>query len=301
MKLSKIYIISWFGNDTELRAKRKEIHKKQVEWVYSHNLHPVIYAQEYEPDDFLVGPTYVVNTGYLKHPGPARNILLKNFYDSDDDYAVFADNDSLLYEGERYGNTNDFFKKLRSLDIKDPDFSNVDIIGVTNPGRSPFREETEKPIYNDNLVFKRTTQLKGSMFLVRNRKKFYNRELVFDEENFVNEQGKMIGGEELCFAVDAMMTGLGVFTTFNAILKELASNQSTWAGSSHERELLSAKRIINKNHGQNIFKITEDNLTTFETLFGDSEEKAKVKTALDWKKFDHNTKLKKQIAVKFNR
>lgn len=297
MKLGTIYIISWFGKDTELRAKRKEIHRKQVEWAATHNLHPVIYAQGYAPEDFLAGPTYIVNedSEHILHPGPARNVLLRHFYASDDDYAVFADNDSLLYEGEKYGNTNYFFEKMKSLDITQ--LSDVDIIGVTDPCKSPFREETEKSIYDEHLVFKRSTQLKGSMILVKNLKKFYDKELFFDEENF-SIDGKMIVGEELCFAIDAMLDGLGCFTTFNAILKELAHTSSTWASTKEDRDILVTKKIINRKHKQDIFKITES--TAWSALFEGAEEPTKTRASFDWKKFEHNPKLHKMIMVKYN-
>ena len=93
MKINNCYIISWFGRDPDLRERRRRMHQTQIEWCHKHSLHPVVFAQEYEDGDYLDGVTYIRNEGAVLHPGPARNVLLKHFYQTDDDYAVFADND----------------------------------------------------------------------------------------------------------------------------------------------------------------------------------------------------------------
>ena len=78
--LNTIYIISWFGND-DVKERRKEFHKKQIEWAFKHNLTPVVLAQDYTAADYIDNVRYInadTSNGILT-PSQARNILLDEF------------------------------------------------------------------------------------------------------------------------------------------------------------------------------------------------------------------------------
>jgi ABC-type polar amino acid transport system ATPase subunit len=117
MNINNIYIISWFGNESKLRQFRKEIHKKQLDWARTNGLKITVLAQDYEPDDYEQDVVYVHSDKFLR-PCGARNTLMEKFYTSDEDYAIFADNDTVIVD-EVWGEPNRFIEDLRKLSDDD--------------------------------------------------------------------------------------------------------------------------------------------------------------------------------------
>ena len=260
MKINNIYIISWFGKDPVLADKRRDIHQAQLAWCKKHNLNPIVFAQEYKETDYVDGVTYIKNTGPVLHPGPARNTLLRHFYQTDDDFAVFADNDGVLYEAEQHGDSSRYIEIMRSLPVED--FDSIDLIDPLNPARIAFTKEIATDIYKTHLVYRKTNKIKGTVFFIKNIKKHKDTELFFDEVTF-NHNGKMLPGEDTEFAVAALMSGLGCYYTYNAIINELGANFSTWASSNEHSNIVPIYESMNKKYQGNLFRIPEDTVKMF--------------------------------------
>lgn len=263
MKLNNIYIVSWFGNDPELAKKRRAVHLTQLDWCKKHNLHPVIYAQGYNESDYVDGPTYIKHTGSILHPGPARNVLLQHFYQSDDDFGVFADNDGILYEGSQHGDSANYIKIMRSLPIEE--FTAIDLIDPLNPARMAFAKEIQDDIYKTNLVYRRANKIKGTLFFLKNIKKYKDTELFFDEVIF-NDNGKMLPGEDTEFCLAALFKGLGCYYTYNAIVNELATEHSTWTSTNEHSNIVPIYEMMNSKYGCTLYKIPEDIVKTFKSI-----------------------------------
>lgn len=246
MKLKNIYIISWFGNTSDLRAKRLAIHDRQLTWVDKQRLTPVILAQHYDQSEYKPGIEYVrvEKDQPVLLPAAARNQLLKHFYAGDDDFAFFADNDTRFYGGPQHGDSADFVDIIRNIDINE--FKDIDLVQFTNPARTPFTEELAKSKYKTNLVFRRAYTVYGPIFLIKNIKKHYGKELYFSADKFQTSEGSIINGEEIDFGVKFLMNELKCYSTMNVIYDEMGRTKSTWTADSAQRSNATAWSIINQ-------------------------------------------------------
>ena len=235
MGLTHVYIISWFGDQYQ---KRLGYHNTQVEYFLNKGLKVVILAQDYNSKDFLehndiryiLGPE-----DRILRPGEARNILLKDFYESDVDFAIFADNDSILYDhcdGEHFvENINKNWEK----------YSHVDMAMPINPRNEPFnkRYREEKDLYFNNHVFKKTSNCKGSLFFLKNVLKYYQKSIYNAEEYNLHTDGGILGGEDGDLALQFIAQGLGVYKFENLVLKEMGGGEySTWSESMEHRNTI---------------------------------------------------------------
>ena len=255
MKLKSIYIISYFGSDEKLQARRREIHARQLKWARAQKLEIVVLCQKYLPSDYASDVRYIESgTDSLLLPGDARNLLLEDFYKSKDDFAVFADNDTILYEDEAHGFAPNFVAELKSAELSD--FSAIDLICCIYPQRSPFNAEIAKLEYEKNLIFKRTPTMKGSMFFLKNLRLHQSKSIFFDQASFV-EEGKMFDGEDAEFCTNLLASGLGCYATYCAIAAEMAVTASTWVSEISNRDKFSLFKIINKKYGT-LYHFTEE-------------------------------------------
>lgn len=256
MLLNKIYIISWFGNrdDTDLRTKRKEFHLRQIEWCKSHNLEIIVYAQDYDEDDYVKDVTYIKNTGDLLPPGHARNKLLEHYYKTDDDFAVFADNDCVLYELPQHKDSIDFVERMRKLDMAE--FDSIGLIVPLNPARTAFSQDIGKAIYDDNYTFRRYARVGGGLLFVKNLQKHAKLTPYFDEGNFGFEDGEVLPGEDSDFAYSLWKLGHGAYMTNHAIMHEYGRSNSTWIqddSKRYDKYVEFFVPLMNEKHGPILF------------------------------------------------
>lgn len=235
MGLTRAYIISWFGDQ---REKRLNYHNIQVEYFIDKGLDVVILAQEYQQSDYfeheqvryIDGPQDKVLT-----PGQARNILLNDFYYSDTDFAIFADNDSILYDhcdGEHF---------IQHINANWDKYSFVDMAMPINPRNEPFnkRYREEHDLYFNNHVFKKTSNCKGSLFFLKNVLKYYDKEIYNAECFDRHSDGGILGGEDGDLALQFIVEGLGVYKFENLVLKEMGgADYSTWSESMEHRNTI---------------------------------------------------------------
>ena len=225
--LETMYIISWFGNTNEIKEKRRKYHLKQIQWAKNNNLNTYILPQFYNKSDYVDGINYIeTGVGHLLIQPEARNILLKHFYNSSENYAIFADNDSILYE-EGHCDSNDFFNIFNKIPLES--LNDIDLFFPLNPQQMPFNKDFEKNAieYKNNFVFKRCPDSKGSFLIVKNLKKFYNKEIYFDCD-FISKERTLIAHEDQAFGFEFLKNGYSCYMLKNIVLNELTGNSSTW-------------------------------------------------------------------------
>lgn len=262
--LDRIYIISWFGN-SDVREKRVEYHNRQVDWAIGQGLDVFVLPQYYNQEEFRSDVTYI-NCVYpegieLFLPGEARNILLKHFYASDSNFAIFADNDAVLYDGDQHCDSRDFAAKFNAIPLKS--LEHVDLFVPLNPRKMPFSKtiEDNQSLFDDNFVFHRNPDAKGSFLVVKNIKKSYDTEIYYDEA-FKTPERKLIPLEDVDFGLNFMYHGYSSYMLHNIILKEYASLCSTWTATDDRvgefpkgREIICKKYSLSMNDkGHIIYK-----------------------------------------------
>lgn len=225
MKIEKAYIISWLGNGTDIRKMRHKNHLEQIQNLQKCGIQPIVLAQEYEKDEFIEGVTYIKST---KQPtiADARNVLLEEFYKTDLDFGIFADDDCIFYEGkESYGDSWGIFDLLRNIDYDN--FKEVDCFVPIVPIFTPFSKfyEENKALLASNLYFEKNSLMKGIHF-TKNLKKEYSDPIYYNNKvGFID--GTFYGGEDNFFAYELISKGYGVYRCRNIIAKE--NGKSTWA------------------------------------------------------------------------
>lgn len=170
-----IYIISYLGGT--LREKRKELHSKQLDYFaeFMPNSKITILSQAYEPDDYRDGITYIDSEPVS--PSIARNKLLKIFYATTDNFAVFADDDCVL--DQRYCGGS---KVLDDIETR-PEYLYFDFIGLLHGRFSPTNAfyYDEKDLHDTCNVFAPVKGIKTSFCIQKNFKHINNEEYYYDE------------------------------------------------------------------------------------------------------------------------
>ncbi len=235
MLFNTAYIISYLPNDS-LKARRLEIHNKQVDYWLAKGLNVLVYAQGYQQDDFRKDVQYIVNTrGETDRPGPARNVLLRAFYDSDEDFCLLMDNDIVLYEGEKYCDSDNLVQILKDIPLES--LEGVDVFEPLNPTQTPFSAfyAEKKDVLANNLIFKRRPNISGCCLFIRNFKKF-GEEPFFYNDWFDEKTGKVIMGEDVAFGLNLTKKGKGVYSLMNAVRKDMGWTSSSWCKSPEIRK-----------------------------------------------------------------
>lgn len=225
------YIISYRAPDNDqLRAARSEITKKQLKWWLEKTTIQInVIAMNYNTEDYLEDyPKDRIkyhDFGPMK-TGPARTEAIKLFYESDNDFAIMLDDDSILYDKPQHNLGPLLFEEM---DAQLDKYKDVDVFFPINPQVSGFT-----PIYNkdpkkyaDNHVFRRNLSLKGSLFVVRNFRK-YNKTVIWPDLNFTWQ-------DDHKFAMDCAVAGHSVSICYNIVLNEMSGKASNFAANPKDR------------------------------------------------------------------
>jgi hypothetical protein len=252
-----VYIIAYHGNDPETRQRRSDNHNKQIEWWldYDKEIEIRILAQDFSENEYWDNDrvTYVDRLDNPTPPASARNILLNHFYDTDEEWAVFADSDAILNLHPNFVHTHiNICDILRTF----PDnFKDVDLFWPHwdgRPGDGAFYDKFNNvdPAYksidwNTELCFDRKFgSMKGTMFFLKN-----NDKRIMMDESF-NGTGQIIPGEDDEFAIAMALANYKTYILRNIMLKEFTAG-STHAGeqSTRKAEMLKGDDIIKQKHG----------------------------------------------------
>ena len=213
MKANTINIISYIPDD---RQDRVEYLNRTLKSLAGCGMHinvlamwgDTIYSKVQYPTNLSVK---LIKAPGMKQAG-ARNILLSMFYQTDEDYAVFMDDDML-------------FKTKTGYDIKqylDFMIANIkfDILGGVFHYSMPDKE------FDVYL----TRHLSGGCFFIKNFKKYYNEEKYFDTEYTVLEDAE--------FGTRLLSEGYAVYrcTDFNQ-MSGITNNSTIYKNDADRSEL----------------------------------------------------------------
>lgn len=255
IEMSKVIvgIISYFGHTPEVRSRRRKIHNFQLRWFRNAGFDKTevfVASQNYLPTEYKRSYATYLDCEFpnatLK-PGAARNFLLKQFYNSDADWFILADNDSVLDKR----NMGDIISWLKDNDLADiqcfvPVAPNV-------PGQGAWKQyfEDKSEQLNAHWIFERG-KTKTSFLFLKNLKKHYGFEQYFDE-------GKLFqSGEDWAFGIDLQIKGYRAMWCRNILLREIGGMKTsgTWkpAGcnlthSDYQPILNTALSSVYANHG----------------------------------------------------
>jgi hypothetical protein len=147
---------------------------------------------------------------------------LKAFYASDYDWGIMMDDDAVLYDKPKHNSGWNFFPEMAKN--KRSDYAEVDVFFPNNPGKPgggyTLKYAEDPKLYWGSHVFARDSDLKGSMFVVRNFRKD-KRPLVLPDPNFT------IHGEDTLFATEAVKQGCTVMKCWNINLREIGGQSSS--------------------------------------------------------------------------
>lgn len=221
MKLAA-YIISYLGKG-KVRETRLVHHNKQIDWLLKNksDLDINILAQHYEEGEYRtesnIHYTIIPKDHDILRPGPARNVLLEEYYDSDYDMCIFLDNDSILYDTkDHHMEGGKIFESLEKIWDDDLMQDHVDLFTPIVPRWEPFTKmyKENKELIDSALVFKRTGILKTSLWFFKNVAKHKDMKLFFDESFDEIEDGE--------FIMAAVAAGLGTYKCMNIVLNEFS-------------------------------------------------------------------------------
>ncbi|CAH0343147.1 hypothetical protein [Rhizobium sp. CECT 9324] len=152
---------------------------------------------------------------------------LKHLYASDFDWGIIMDDDAVLMQAETHNSSYCLFAEM-AANGKDA-YDGVDVFAPIYGRKVPFSKELSAPgnPYAINHVFKKSTDLKGSMIVVRNFEKEGRKPLLPDPSFRTH-------GEDTYVVLQAVSLGYSTMTSWNMVLEEL-SGESTFANGDDDR------------------------------------------------------------------
>ena len=210
-----IYIISYRGTDAALKPKRVQFHKNQLtQLVKLFPQSPItVVAQNYIDVELEQEVTTYIRTGQM-YPAQARNIMLKQFYESNEDWALFIDDDILFKE--EYHPLAFIDNLVAGLYNTNPVTLIMPSYGMLRPINGPLLDAKE--ITTNNFILEGNTKFRSGMFLIRNIKKFTGKEYYFDEVLKTNE--------DYAFGCELIKNNMYVHTHWNIVAHDQGQNDS---------------------------------------------------------------------------
>lgn len=231
MKLRTVYIIHYLPNDPTERAKRKKVHHEQLTYWLSQGLRCVVAASNVNFDDEYIheGVEYIMTprVGIAN----SRNMLLRAFYASDEDFGIFADDDVVLNDAIGSGLV---LEEFLEMDINR--MSRIDLFSPIHPDWHGLEAARLANLdVSAGYNFKKNPRQAGHCMFLRNMVKFYNREYYFKNE-WAPQPWVERCGEDVVFGLDLHMDGFGVYDCYNMLKVVSNDDTSTWLSDAGKRE-----------------------------------------------------------------
>lgn len=240
-------VISYLPNDERVRTVRWKTTKKCLEnllevssWVKKplriartnwRNLEHVELMEMVEKNHTPL----VLHEIPMEHRGAAvsRNALLKDFYNSDDDFLMLCDDDATIYP------YYEIEKFLRDLDENPRKYIEMGLrhICAKLGNSSPFKEANMQDLdFAKNWVFKAGGDHAGRCpQIFANFKKYLGKE-IYQREYLYNEL--KIGGEDEMFNLDLMQEGVMIYTLTSFIAGTTEITSSFWDEKKSKKDML---------------------------------------------------------------
>ena len=289
MKLETAYIMSCLPDVSNisdpLKLNRNILNKQirlsgietQLNWLYLNKIQNIKYQSMrwLGPDKERIMTNWGDKFNSIEfidskpiHFSTSRNRLLMEYYKSDEDWALFLDDDGLIdprtpdnfSEGTNsninWSETGNFIKWLQDLGddscLSINSANKISLISPLNPGApgiGAWKKEwtDENSDYIENWNFIRTISVKGTTLFIKNLWK-HSESLVWFRPAY-----EMPAGEDFAFSVDIFLSGHAAYVCRNFLLKELSSEaQGTWQKSKSKEEI-SRERNAYKTFLENTF------------------------------------------------
>ena len=181
-----IGIISYLPDNEQIRQQRLKYHRKQLEQLLKLDCEINIVAQNYRYEDFLENENikyFIFRKGI--GVSKARNILLRNFYRSNEDWMYMCDDDAYYYP---YYDIDIFFDELKTTPQK---FIQLDLIRGKFASKLPFKKVIyEEPDNKYNYCFFDENSIgTTALCIIKNFRKYYNKEFYYNEMDFTKGEG----------------------------------------------------------------------------------------------------------------
>ena len=225
-----IGVISYLPDDSK-RTKRLQASRTQIEWLHKLFINEkiIVIAQNYNEEDYLDDPL----VEYIKYDkgigaGNARNVILKNFYNSDKDWLFICDDDTIL--DNKYSYQNFIYDIVNNTDK----FDGIDAISAVEPEYTAYKKNNfeDKANLTHYKFTPRELNCGSATSIMRNIRKYYGKEVYYDNILANNQEGL----EDVEFLLNWVLDGLTWYKMNTLIRKSLAFNQSTiWEDDRDER------------------------------------------------------------------
>lgn len=207
----------------ELRTKRLEAAHTQIKWFNEvlPNTQIISVAQAYNVSDYVDGVLYRKYDEPIG-AGEARNKILKYFYDSDYDWLLLCDDDTVLYP---YYSADEFIRDVANNPEK---YKQVDAISALEPEYYPYKKLNYEDKANlTHYKFEPRVLNSGSATsIMRNIKKYYDKELYFPNVDANKGEGR----EDIEFLISWLKDGFTWYTMQTMIRKSLCFDKSSIFG-----------------------------------------------------------------------
>lgn len=224
------FITSFLPESAEHRADRKFDFEWQLEWWRRMTDIPVhVVASNWTDEEIAASKELGLvseHGGGITRVGPRvlienRIDCLKQLYESDFDWGIIMDDDAVLMQAENHNSSYRLFAEM-AANGKDA-YNGVDVFAPIYGRKAPFSKKLNAPgnPYENNHVFNKSTDLKGSMIVVRNFEKEGRKPLLPDPSFRTH-------GEDTYLVLQAVSLGYSTMTSWNMVLEEL-SGESTFA------------------------------------------------------------------------
>lgn len=231
--IKSINIISYLPqNNLQLKKARQQGHSAQLDWAVKNNLNINVVAQCYDDTDYDSRVNKYHKYSTKLGPSGARNILLKEFYNSDENFAIFADDDCYL-SSPGYGVSDEFITEFNKLSIDD--LTNINCFAAILPILRPYKKTINN---HTSWVFEGSRKINGAFLVIRNFKKYYGTEYYFNEES--------VAGEDMEFCLDLLNNGVRSHICSNIVAKLHNQNESTSERLNDYEQNKTLERLFNK-------------------------------------------------------
>jgi len=230
------FITSFLPDDVEHRADRKFDFEWQLEWWRRMTDIPIhVIASNWTDEEIAASKELGLlaeHGGGITRVGPRilienRIDCLKRLYASDFDWGIIMDDDAVLMQAESHNSSYRLFAEM-AANGKDA-YDGIDVFAPIYGRKVPFSKELNAPgnTYTNHHVFKKSTDLKGSMIVVRNFEREGREPLLLDPSFRTH-------GEDTYLVLQAISLGYSTMTSWNMVMEEL-SGESTFANGDEDR------------------------------------------------------------------
>lgn len=207
MNLFRIQILNYLSDDPQVRDIRLRTHHEQLKWWTDRTqLDITVYAMNYSPGDYFVHPRVTYRDLPKTPTGQAYNLRFEDLYASDYNYGIMMDDDAILYDH------SSSYRMFEEMSSHITDYWDIDVMFPICPARMPFNHLLTKHKGDVNHIFIPNKSLKGTMYVVKNFRKFSESELYTDPSFTL--------GEDVQTAFEALCLGKHVYMTPSMVLKE---------------------------------------------------------------------------------